>query len=109
VFLIGLEEEILPHARTLAPRATDVIDQESATDIDEERRLAYVGITRARDVLYLTRCTHRLQRGKMVPRTPSRFLAEIPTGLMTIRDLSAEEEQPVAQEALSSFFARLSE
>jgi len=109
VFFIGLEEQILPHARTLAPKATDVIDAESAQDIDEERRLAYVGMTRAQDVLYLMRCSHRRQRGKMVPRTPSRFLMEIPPELCTPRDLSAEEEAPVSQDALSACFSQLAD
>src|SRR5262249_38117011 len=57
-FMVGMEEELLPHARTLNPQVTDVIDPDHATDISEERRLCYVGITRAQERLYLTRaCT----------------------------------------------------
>jgi DNA helicase-2/ATP-dependent DNA helicase PcrA len=54
-FMIGLEEELLPHIRTLQPQATDVSDTDHAVDISEERRLCYVGITRAQRKLYMTR------------------------------------------------------
>ena len=59
VFIIGLEEYLLPHARTLTPQATDVFDPEHCTDVSEERRLAYVGITRAQRKLYLSRAQVR--------------------------------------------------
>ncbi|MGE0396018.1 MAG: ATP-dependent helicase, partial [Kofleriaceae bacterium] len=59
-FMIGLEEELLPHIRTLQPQATDVLDADHATDISEERRLCYVGITRAQQKLYLTRACTRV-------------------------------------------------
>ena len=62
-FMIGLEEELLPHIRTLQPQATDVLDADHATDISEERRLCYVGITRAQRKLYLTRACTRVSRG----------------------------------------------
>jgi DNA helicase-2/ATP-dependent DNA helicase PcrA len=99
VFLVGVEEELLPHARTLYDDG-----ETGAADVAEERRLAYVGITRARERLYLTRALARHKHGKERPRTPSRFLAEIPAELTTTRDLSAEARAPVAAQELRSFF-----
>ncbi len=106
-FMIGLEEELLPHARTLQPQATDVIDPDHATDISEERRLCYVGITRAQRKLYLTRACTRVSRGRSLARTPSRFLLEIPDELLEIRDLAEEARQVVPQDEVKSFFASL--
>jgi superfamily I DNA/RNA helicase len=74
VFLVGMEEGLLPHRRTI----------EEATDFSEERRLCYVGITRAKQHLILTRAKNRIRYGKAVPRTPSRFLDEIPTHIPLI-------------------------
>ena len=104
VFLVGMEEEIIPHARTLAPHSTDVDDPDHAATIAEERRLAYVGITRAKEKLVLSRSEARIQRGKLKRRTPSRFLLEIPEDLLCQRDLSAEAMQPVEPEELRQFF-----
>jgi DNA helicase-2/ATP-dependent DNA helicase PcrA len=70
VFLVGMEEDLLPCAGI----------QGEARDLDEERRLAYVGITRARERLTLTRASTRTKRGKLLPRTPSRFLEDLPPG-----------------------------
>lgn len=106
-FMIGLEEELLPHARTLNPQATDVTDPDHATDISEERRLCYVGITRAQRKLYLTRACSRISRGRVIPRTPSRFLLEIPDELLEIRDLGEEARQRVPEDEVRSFFATL--
>ena len=106
-FMVGLEEELLPHARTLQPQATDVIDPDHATDISEERRLCYVGITRAQRKLYLTRACTRVSRGRVVPRTPSRFLLEIPDELLEVRDLGEEARQKVPADEVRSFFANL--
>ena len=106
-FMIGLEEELLPHARTLQPQATDVMDADHACDISEERRLCYVGITRAQRKLYLTRACTRVTRGRNVPRTPSRFLLEIPDELLEIRDLGEEARQKVPADEVKSFFASL--
>jgi superfamily I DNA/RNA helicase len=105
VFIIGLEEELLPHARTLMPHATDVSDPDHCSDVSEERRLAYVGITRAQQKLYLSRVVYRRARGKSIPRTPSRFLLEIPTELVDERDISAELRAPVASDEVRSFFS----
>jgi DNA helicase-2/ATP-dependent DNA helicase PcrA len=106
-FLIGMEEELLPHARTLQPQASDVVDPDHATDISEERRLCYVGITRAQRKLYLTRACTRVSRGRTVPRTPSRFLLEIPDELLEVRDLGEEARQRVPAADVASFFASL--
>ena len=100
VFVLGLEEGFMPHSRALDERATDiapVAGQESdiaGHSIDEERRLFYVAVTRARDRLYLCRAKHRGARGKMVPRTPSRFLMDIPPELVEER----QELAPLAPE-----------
>jgi DNA helicase-2/ATP-dependent DNA helicase PcrA len=80
VFLIGCEEGLIPHQRTLDIRVTDNTD--NASDVEEERRLFYVGITRAKQRLTMTRCKHRVSRGKPVPRTPCRFLSDIPEDML---------------------------
>jgi superfamily I DNA/RNA helicase len=88
VFLIGCEEGLIPHARTLEVRVTDAVppggpaSAGNPQDIEEERRLFYVGVTRARQRLELLRCKHRVTRGKPVPRTPCRFLMDIPEELL---------------------------
>jgi DNA helicase-2/ATP-dependent DNA helicase PcrA len=105
VFLVGWEEELLPHARTLMATASDVSNPENTSDVGEERRLAYVGITRAQLVLYVSRSVVRVLRGKPVPRTPSRFLTEIPPELMHERMIADELQAPVEAEELSSFFS----
>jgi DNA helicase-2/ATP-dependent DNA helicase PcrA len=78
VFLVGCEEGLLPHARTIDARATDASPQ----DIEEERRLFYVGVTRARESLVLSRAKTRALRGRLVARTPSRFVLDIPGELV---------------------------
>jgi DNA helicase-2/ATP-dependent DNA helicase PcrA len=105
VFLVGWEEELLPHARTLMATAADVSNPEHSSDVGEERRLAYVGITRAQRVLYVSRSVVRVLRGKPVPRTPSRFLTEIPAELMQERNIADELEAPVEADELSAFFS----
>ena len=104
-FMIGLEEELLPHARSLNQQATDVQDPDHATDVSEERRLCYVGITRAQRKLYLTRACTRVARGRVMPRTPSRFLLEIPDELLEVRDLGEEARQKVPEAEVGAFFA----
>jgi superfamily I DNA/RNA helicase len=89
VFIVGCEEGYLPHARTLDARATDVL--EGASDIEEERRLLYVGVTRASERLAISRAKSRMMRGKVAPRTPSRFLADVPPELL--------DEHPITEEA----------
>jgi DNA helicase-2/ATP-dependent DNA helicase PcrA len=69
VFLTGLEEGIFPHQRAI----------EEPKELEEERRLAYVGITRARRRLYVSRAVSRSAWGMAAQRVPSRFLAELPS------------------------------
>jgi DNA helicase-2/ATP-dependent DNA helicase PcrA len=107
VFMVGLEEELLPHARSLQPQVTDVSDPDHVGDISEERRLCYVGITRAQERLYLTRACQRVTRGRSVVRTPSRFLLEIPDELLEVRDLADEARQKVPTDEVRSFFSKL--
>jgi len=79
VFMVGLEEGLLPHRRAL----------EDDRELEEERRLAYVGMTRAKDLLYLVHARHRSTWGVGAAAEPSRFLAELPEEL-----LSSEREEP---------------
>ncbi len=71
VFIAGMEEGLFPHSRAEAP-----------SDIEEERRLLYVGMTRARRLLYLTNTLSREQYGRRQESRPSRFLAEIDAALI---------------------------
>jgi len=103
VFLVGMEEGLLPHARTLYPQGPDVVGE---ADVSEERRLAYVGVTRARTRLFLTRCLLRKKQQKEVPRTPSRFLGDIPVELLKTRDLTTAPP-PSAPEELAAERAML--
>lgn len=105
VFVVGLEEELLPHARTLNPQATDALDPDHASDVSEERRLAYVGITRAQRKLYLTRACQRTSRGRPLTRIPSRFLLEIPDELLEVKDLAEIAREKVPETEVRSFFA----
>ena len=72
VYIVGLEEGIFPNANAYGD------DEE---DLEEERRLCYVGITRAKEVLYLTYARERLLYGSSQYNLPSRFLNEIPNEL----------------------------
>ena len=89
VFLIGCVEGQLPHSRTTDPKITEA----APTDVEEERRLFYVGVTRARDRLYLTRPRRRPVRGKVVALTPSRFLDGLPEESMV--EYERPDEQPL--------------
>ena len=77
VFLVGLEEGMLPHSRSV----------EDPAQIEEERRLLYVGMTRARKRLYMFRAFQRRFHGQSGSQMASRFLLEIPESLITIRDI----------------------
>ena len=83
VFVVGLEEGILPHGRSLR--------DDDPGEVEEERRLLFVGITRARRELYLSRCRVREFRGRTDVAQPSRFLRELPDDPMIVRDLTVPE------------------
>jgi DNA helicase-2/ATP-dependent DNA helicase PcrA len=93
VFLTGMEEEVFPHQRSL----------NNPKELEEERRLAYVGITRAEQRLYLTRAVARNWWGRPSFHKQSRFLGEIPAGLIEWRrdaDAAMSSSRP-AQERMA--------
>jgi DNA helicase II / ATP-dependent DNA helicase PcrA len=94
VFLAGVEDHILPHQKSV----------EENGNVEEERRLFYVAITRARETLYITACQKRRSMKDTVECSPSRFLNEIPNELMevveTVTEVKTEEEAKV-------FFSRM--
>jgi DNA helicase-2/ATP-dependent DNA helicase PcrA len=83
VFLTGLEDGVFPHMRSLA----------DTKELEEERRLAYVGITRARQRLYITRATTRAAWGAPAYNPASRFLDEIPPALLDWKRLGSSPSQ----------------
>ncbi len=84
VFMIGMEDGVFPHYRSMG----------DAPELEEERRLAYVGITRARKRLYLTHAWSRSLFGSSNYNPPSRFLSEIPSGLVRQVKGQKEEQRP---------------
>ena len=101
VFIIGAEEEILPHANSLEDDA-----------IEEERRLAYVGITRAQRYLTITFAKNRNKFGEKIACEPSRFLEELPEEHIQWADReesSPEQMQETAQSYISNLQAMLDE
>ncbi|HEX6910288.1 MAG TPA: UvrD-helicase domain-containing protein [Longimicrobium sp.] len=120
VFIVGLEEDILPHSRSVkaadaaeaeAEEAWKQWDANGAGDpIAEERRLFYVGITRARHRLTLSGCSVRRQRGDASVRQPSRFLKELPPELLEHRNAGAgvtSLTQEESKEMKANFFAQM--
>ena len=97
VFIVGLEEGLLPHARSIDN------GYERPEELEEERRLCYVGITRAMQRLYLVHAFRRTLWGSSQVRDPSRFLADIPPQLIKGRDLPAETRLPAADEKVPLF------
>jgi DNA helicase-2/ATP-dependent DNA helicase PcrA len=100
VFVAGCEEGLIPHARSL---------EEGDGNIEEERRLFYVAITRARKRLLITACKRRRRNSMPVDCVPSPFLAEIPEKLMVWREDEApltEEEQADAWATVHKMFAQ---
>jgi ATP-dependent DNA helicase Rep len=87
VFMIGVEEEILPHRNSI-----------ESDDIEEERRLAYVGITRARENLIITYANQRKQFGEMLDTTPSRFIDELPSEHIQFEGRSSEDSEANIQQ-----------
>ncbi|MFC5906926.1 DNA helicase PcrA [Streptacidiphilus monticola] len=93
VFLTGMEDGVFPHMRALS----------NAKELEEERRLAYVGVTRARERLYLSRAVLRSAWGQPSYNPPSRFLEEIPENLVeTRRAASASAPSPVSSRMTGS-------
>jgi ATP-dependent DNA helicase Rep len=87
VYLVGVEEDLLPHRNSL-----------DAGTLEEERRLAYVGITRARRRLTLTYAARRRVGGEDVDREPSRFLSELPAEVLEWERSSADADPAARQE-----------
>ncbi|MFO7849674.1 MAG: 3'-5' exonuclease [Spirochaetia bacterium] len=96
VFLAGVEDHLIPHARAI---------EESEENIEEERRLFYVAITRAKQKLYITSCRSRKSMRERTDSVPSRFLDEIPGELIEFH--SPEEE--VDAEQAADYFAMMKE
>lgn len=90
VFLVGLEEQIFPTARAI----------DGDGDLEEERRLAYVGITRAEEILYMTNAYARMLYGRTSANAPSRFISEIPSELIQVLN---EEKQTGYQRKYNRF------
>ncbi len=94
VYIVGVEEDLLPH-KTLG------------SDVDEERRLFYVGLTRAQEKLTLTHCKTRKRYGAIKPVTGSRFLLEIPPQLVVrhvgaFRPVTADQRESLVSNFLAS-------
>jgi DNA helicase II / ATP-dependent DNA helicase PcrA len=96
VFIVGLEEGILPHSRSL-----------DENQLAEERRLMYVGITRARERLSLSYCMNRKRAGGNLEVLPSRFLAEIPAELMIRKSAETKLAPEESAELRKNFFANM--
>ncbi len=90
VFLVGMEEGIFPHANALMER----------DGIEEERRLMYVGITRARKELFLTNAKRRMLYGRDSSNPPSRFIEEIDNDLLEMTNNSIKEEKVIKKDEM---------
>jgi len=97
VYLVGMEEDLLPHKRSAEEDPTCA----------EERRLCYVGITRARKHLTISRCLTRRKYGSIEERHPSRFLAEIPEHLLNLTSADTATDNKDSAEIAEDFFARM--
>jgi superfamily I DNA/RNA helicase len=96
VYLIGLEDGILPHDRS-----------KMENTVDEERRLLYVGITRARKTLAITWCRARIKYGSPQGCSPSAFLRELPAEFIDERTLNAILSTPVEQSTVKDRFGSI--
>ncbi len=108
VFLVGLEEGILPHARSLA-EAGDPDAPGAADALAEERRLLYVGITRAQQRLTLSLCRARRRGGDTVEVLPSRYLNEIPEELLNRKSSGSILSEEESADLRENFFSRMKE
>jgi superfamily I DNA/RNA helicase len=97
VWLVGMEEDLLPHKRSIEEDPT----------VAEERRLCYVGITRAKKHLTISRCLTRRKYGTLEQRKPSRFLAEIPEHLFNGSVGVAAGENAAPIDLAADFFSRM--
>ncbi|MCL2557857.1 MAG: UvrD-helicase domain-containing protein [Treponema sp.] len=108
VFIAGAEKGLIPHDRS-ADDAQD--EEEAAGNLEEERRLFYVALTRARERLFITACKTRRRLQGESDREPSPFIAEIPDGLIqnevVAPPLSPEEEEALAQDMMEKIRARI--
>jgi DNA helicase-2/ATP-dependent DNA helicase PcrA len=100
VFLAGVEDHMIPHARTI---------EENPEALEEERRLFYVAITRAKQDLYISTCNQRKRNREIVPSMPSRFLSEIPEDLFQepLPPVQLDQDETVA--AFAALKRRLAE
>ena len=98
VFIAGVEEGLIPHARSV---------EENGGDVEEERRLFYVAITRARDKLFMTACQKRKKQQMTVESEPSRFLDEIPPNLVEYHEPDPEPTEEETGEMFSNFLDSL--
>lgn len=100
VFIAGVEEGLIPHQRSV---------DENGGDVEEERRLFYVAITRARDKLLISSCMKRRKMQSIIECTPSRFLDEIPANLVEYhepqQELTVEKTQDILSGMLKMFTA----
>lgn len=97
VFIVGCEEGIIPHARSM---------EDGDGSVEEERRLFYVAITRARNKLFISSCLKRRKMGGIVDCVPSPFLEEIPEELVRYHEPQAVVEAEDALEILSKMKAK---
>lgn len=99
VYLAGIEDNIIPSSRSL---------EEDYSNLDEERRLFYVAITRAKKKLIINHCDARVNtEGEMKMAIPSRFLDQIPSSLFKSEDKSAEEQKKSDLEEAKAFLERM--
>ena len=97
VFIAGAEEGLIPHARSV---------DDNGGNVEEERRLFYVAITRARDKLLISSCQKRRKQQSIVECTPSRFLDEIPENLVENHEPSKEVSQEKGHEYLMNMLSQ---
>jgi superfamily I DNA/RNA helicase len=103
VFIVGLEEGILPHARSLTGEHAG----EYGDPLAEERRLFYVGMTRAKQRLGLSYCRSRRRGGAAMTILPSRYLDEIPAELIEVRDTATTLTPEESTSLRTNFFASM--